>query len=328
MRNQRIEMMIMLVAIVISCLQSADAFQNNALCTASALIRTSNQQLCTPAKHFRSKARLSMANDEQYQNKVAELLSNFLPNTDKTSSSDEPDPLAGIDFQAPKYQWNGNMEALAQTLDAELIEKEWFVTGNVNPRFFSDDFQFSDPDVSVDGIEGTYQKGVVCTILSVVAEMRVHARVLFPSFTHSHHIIILRAVSLSTSCCTDYARGVYKIFDQETSRAEIISTVVNTTVPNTITCTWRLSGKVSIGPGLTIKPYIVYTDFTVNAETGLLIFQEDRFSIPGWDIFLSALFPFLIGKLTSDAAPPVEPRVVAAPAASNAPSFFDSLFKK
>ena len=87
---------------------------------------------------------------------------------------------------------------------------------------------------------------------------------------------------------------------------------------------------MSIGPGLTVKPYIVYTDYTVNPETGLLVSQEDRFSIPGWDIFLSALFPFLIGKLTSAPAPPVKPRVVAVPAASNAGrlSFFDSLFKK
>lgn len=107
--------------------------------------------------------------------------------------------------------------------------------------------------------------------------------------------------------CVDYARGVYKLFDQETSRAEIISTVVNPDVPDTITVTWRLSGSVSIGPGLTIKPYICYTDFTVN-DDGLIALQEDRFDIPGWDILLSALFPFLIGKITSPPAPPVPPR--------------------
>ena len=69
---------------------------------------------------------------------------------------------------------------------------------------------------------------------------------------------------------SEYARGVNKLFDLETSRAEIIKTEVNTTVPNTITCTWRLSGRVKIGPGLPIKPYIVYTDFTVDPETGLV----------------------------------------------------------
>lgn len=39
------------------------------------------------------------------------------------------------------------------------------------------------------------------------------------------------------------------------------------------------------------------------------MFQEDRFDIPGWDILLSALFPFLIGKVTKDPAPEVKPRM-------------------
>ena len=110
----------------------------------------------------------------------------------------------------------------------------------------------------------------------------------------------------------DYARGVKKLFSQD-SRAQIISCVVNTTTPNTITVTWRLSGGVNIGPGLDIKPYICYTDFTVDENSGLVVFQEDRFDIPGWDILLSALFPFLIGKVTAPPAPEVEPRVVTMP---------------
>ena len=157
---------------------------------------------------------------------------------------------------------------------------------NVNPIYFDDNFQFQDPDVKLTGIES-------------------------------------------------YARGVTKIFNQDTSRAQIISTVVNTAIPNTITVTWRLSGGVNIGPGLTIKPYICYTDFTVDENSGLVVFQEDRFDIPGkllrvcsycrvaqiltilfapgWDILLSALFPFLIGKVTAPPAPEVEPRVVKMP---------------
>jgi len=105
-----------------------------------------------------------------------------------------------------------------------------------------------------------------------------------------------------------YARGVRTIFDQATSRAEILATVVNATVPNTITCTWRLSGKANIGPGLTLKPYIVYTDFTVDPASGLIVFQEDRFDLPQWDILLSALFPFVIGKITAPPAPPAPNR--------------------
>jgi len=120
--------------------------------------------------------------------------------------------------------------------------------------------------------------------------------------------------NFSTRKNKEYARGVLKLFDQSTSRAQIISTVVNTTIPNTITITWRLSGRVNIGPnGLPIKPYICYTDFTINEESGLVVFQEDRFDIPGWDILLSALFPFLIGKVTKEPAPEVEPRVFDKP---------------
>jgi len=193
---------------------------------------------------------------EEYRNAATSILSNFMQNK---AQMKKEDPLAKIDFSAPKLA-NVALETLAVMLDSELYAKEWFVTGNVNPSYFSDEFEFQDPDVKLKGIE-------------------------------------------------EYARGVYKLFDQETSRAEIISVVVNETIPRTITVTWRLSGKVNIGPGLTIKPYICYTDFKVNDE-GLISFQEDRFSIPGWDILLSALFPFLIGKLTSPAAAPVEPRPI------------------
>lgn len=198
---------------------------------------------------------------DEYRNGVTEFLSNFMQRTPQDGES--ADPLANIDFSAPKVA-KMSLEKLAATLDAELYEREWFVTGNVNPIYFSDDFQFQDPDVKLTGIE-------------------------------------------------EYARGVLKLFDQDTSRAQIISTVVNTTTPNTITVTWRLSGGVNIGPGLTIKPYICYTDFTVDEDSGLVIFQEDRFAIPGWDILLSALFPFLIGKITAPPAPEVEPRVVVKP---------------
>jgi hypothetical protein len=74
---------------------------------------------------------------------------------------------------------------------------------------------------------------------------------------------------------------VNKLFDQETARAEIISSKVKPTEPFTITVAWRLSGGVKIGPGLQIKPYVVYTDFKVSPATGLIVFQEDKFDIPG-----------------------------------------------
>jgi hypothetical protein len=192
--------------------------------------------------------------DYEKKNAAVGVLSNFMQEEDEETE----DPFGNIDFNASKLQ-KVPIETMAQILDYELTEKEWFVTGNVNPIYFSEEFEFQDPDVKLSGIE-------------------------------------------------NYARGVYKLFDQETSRAEIISSVVNENLENTITVTWRLSGKVNIGPGggLTIKPYICSTNFKVNKESGLIDLQEDEFDIPQWDILLSSLFPFLIGKVTSPPAPPVE----------------------
>jgi len=206
---------------------------------------------------------MSSSDVDEYRNAPTAFLSNFMQSSDEAAA----DPLADIDFAAPKAS-KLPLSTLAAVLDAELYTKEWFVTGKVNPIYFDDAFQFQDPDVKLTGVE-------------------------------------------------EYARGVIKIFDQATSRAEIISSVVNGTVDNTITITWRLSGRVSIGPkGLPIKPYICYTDFTIDEESGLITFQEDRFDIPGWDILLSALFPFLIGIVTKEASPELEPRVVEMPVLS------------
>jgi len=99
----------------------------------------------------------------------------------------------------------------------------------------------------------------------------------------------------------NYADGVRRLFDQKCSKVDIISVVVNETQKNTITVTWRLSGAVNIGLGLKLKPYLVYTDYKVDPDDGLIVSQEDRFSIPGYDIVLSALFPFLIPFLSAPA---------------------------
>ena len=57
---------------------------------------------------------------------------------------------------------------------------------------------------------------------------------------------------------------------------------------------WRLSGGVNIGPlGLDIKPYVVTTTLRTSDADGLVVYQEDQFSLPGWDILLSALLPQL-----------------------------------
>lgn len=196
----------------------------------------------------------SSSSVEEYRNAATQFLSNFMAKP-ATESNDNVDTTPTIDYDAPK-RTNLPLPLLAQALDAELFESEWFVTGRVNPVYFADSFAFSDPDVKITGgIRG-------------------------------------------------YADGVRRLFDPATARAEVLSTQVNTNVTNTITCIWRLSGKVNIGPsGLTIKPYIVETDFTIDPQTGLIVAQEDKFNLPQWDILLSALFPVLIGRVTAPPAP-------------------------
>ena len=215
----------------------------SATCTRQSRFRPSSQS--SSSSSFSSS--LYAEKNQEYRNAATEILSNFIQSPDKNKEDATlPSPLEDIDFKAPKQPVT-NLNLLAAILDYELSQKEWFVTGLVNPVYFAEDFCFQDPDVTLQGIEA-------------------------------------------------YAKGVNTLFDQATSRAEIMETVVNPELgDNVITCTWRLSGKANIGPGLTIKPYIVYTDFTV--ENGLIVRQEDRFSLPQWDILLSSLFPFLIGKV-------------------------------
>ena len=74
-------------------------------------------------------------------------LSNTLP-----SEGDNADPLDAIAWDAPKTR-GLTTEAMATRIGEGLGERAWFVTGRGLPQFFSEKFAFSDPDVSVDGIE-------------------------------------------------------------------------------------------------------------------------------------------------------------------------------
>jgi hypothetical protein len=213
-------------------------------------------------RHSQFKLKAKDSPVEEYKNVATSILSNFMQDENESmNTGDKSEPqnnvLSNIAFDAPKVK-KLPLGTLAQILDYELFTKEWFVTGNVNPIYFSDNFEFQDPDVKLVGIE-------------------------------------------------NYAKGVNKLFDQNTSRAQIKCVEVNPNMENTITVTWRLSGNVNIGPGggLPIKPYICYTDFKIDPTSGLIVFQEDRFDIPQWDILLSALFPFLIGKVTKKPADPI-----------------------
>ena len=231
--------------------------------------------------------------NEEYKNPVAKFLGLFIPKSSTTVSNSNTNIAKSkssiyytTNIDDYKIDWNmkkaikpikseNNLLQLIKVLGAEIKQKEWFVTGYVNPIFFSNNFKFEDPDVKVSGIKS-------------------------------------------------YAQGVNKIFKQDSNtRAEIINITDSTNLfkksyiskfPVTIsdikviTITWRLSGSVNIGKnGLKIKPYIVYTDYIIDTENGLIIFQKDRFAIPGYDIILSALFPFLIEwKFLSPPCPPID----------------------
>lgn len=205
-------------------------------------------------QHLQLKLNAKGSPVEEYKNAATSILSNFMQEESESINAEDI-MISNISFDAPKVK-KLPLDTLAQILDYELYTKEWFVTGNVNPIYFSDDFEFQDPDVKLVGIK-------------------------------------------------NYAKGVNKLFDQKTSRAQIKCVEVNPNMENTITVTWRLSGKVNIGPGLPIKPYMCYTDFRIDPNSGLIVFQEDRFDIPQWDILLSALFPFLIGKVAKEPAEPI-----------------------
>ena len=85
----------------------------------------------------------------------------------------------------------------------------------------------------------------------------------------------------------NYAKGVARLFASN-ARCEVVRCDLDD--DDTVRVEWRLSGGVKVGPGLEVKPYVVYTDLKV--RDGLVVFQEDRFSIPGWQILVGALFPW------------------------------------
>ena len=128
--------------VILGCHVTA-AFQVSSLSSSSSMIRTKTNQWMS-----------GNSDVEEYKNVATKILSNFF-----TSEEEEKeDPLKDIDWKAPKYKLSDttNLEILAQILDYELYQSEWFVTGKVNPIYFSDDFEFEDPDVQLSGIEGTY----------------------------------------------------------------------------------------------------------------------------------------------------------------------------
>mmetsp|Transcript_229 Transcript_229/g.341 ORF Transcript_229/g.341 Transcript_229/m.341 type:complete len:235 (+) Transcript_229:80-784(+) len=68
------------------------------------------------------------------------------------SSKDNDSVLDTIVWDAPK-KVGLNSERMSDAINDGLREREWFVTGQGLPELFADDFSFSDPQVSVTGIE-------------------------------------------------------------------------------------------------------------------------------------------------------------------------------
>eukprot|EP00522_Entomoneis_paludosa_P004380 CAMPEP_0172471342 /NCGR_PEP_ID=MMETSP1065-20121228/67767_1 /TAXON_ID=265537 /ORGANISM="Amphiprora paludosa, Strain CCMP125" /LENGTH=641 /DNA_ID=CAMNT_0013229437 /DNA_START=106 /DNA_END=2032 /DNA_ORIENTATION=+ len=154
---------------------------------------------------------------------------------------------------------------LANLLDEKLYQQEWFVTGQVDPSFFHEDFEHYHQDDS--------QWMTMLTGHSGEEPLK-----LMPS-----------------SSLESYVEHVQTMFDPNESRAQVICTEVaqEEDADQKITCTWRLSGRTNLLWGLDLKPILVQTDFFIHESTGLIEKQVDRYSIPHWDIFLSAMFPTL-----------------------------------
>ena len=257
---------------------------------------------------------------EKYSNPLTALVGQFLPSGDapssssSSSSSPNDDAFAAIDWDAPKAQggigsglFPISFDAIAagkkpkplaaaelrRRLEEGLRAREWFVTGLVLPELFEagDGFLFKDPDVELRGIK-------------------------------------------------EYAEGVRRIFDQKTSRALVASVELDSPsspepiegCSSVITVEWRLSGRVNVGGpwlfggrGVPIKPYMITTHLHVGTASGLVRFQEDVFSIPSWDILLSALAPWLPLPFANPApAPPQPPQPPPSPQKLALPQFFSS----
>lgn len=149
----------MLVFPLLLTFQMACAFQiGNPLLVSSSSRSNTNTPVESCRKYAFRTVLAAEKNDEggmqEYKNAATSFLANFMQKSDKEGEK-ATDPLGSINFDAPKVS-KMDLEALAIALDRELYEKEWFVTGQVNPSYFADEFEFQDPDVKLIGIEGAH----------------------------------------------------------------------------------------------------------------------------------------------------------------------------
>jgi len=96
------------------------------------------------------------AGDEEYKDLTTKVSSKLL--TSAETAAESKDALASVNWAAPKVT-GLSTEEMAKRLDAGLRSECWFVTGRSLPELFSESFTFSDPQVSLKGIE-EYSRGV------------------------------------------------------------------------------------------------------------------------------------------------------------------------
>ena len=92
----------------------------------------------------------SQQQSEEYRDPVTKFFGAFI------TKEKVENKLSSIDWAKPKRK-KISLEKLAKALEIDLTKKEWFVNGDVEPSYFSDDFTFQDPDVKIKGIEDSDQ---------------------------------------------------------------------------------------------------------------------------------------------------------------------------
>ena len=98
----------------------------------------------------------ALAADEEYKDLATKVSSKLL--TSAETAAESQDALATVNWAAKKVTGLSTSE-MAKRIDAGLRKECWFVTGRSLPELFSDSFTFSDPQVSLNGIE-QYSRGV------------------------------------------------------------------------------------------------------------------------------------------------------------------------
>lgn len=107
---------------------------------------------------FPSNARAGTgSSNEEYKDVTTKISSKLLTSSETVTESDD-DALSSINWSIPKVT-GLTTEEMAQKIEKGLRRDCWFVTGRSMPELFADSFTFSDPQVSLTGIED-YSRGV------------------------------------------------------------------------------------------------------------------------------------------------------------------------